>query len=39
MQNLEEEIKLEVGVDKVNIKANAGGIVTLSGKAKKIKML
>ena len=28
------EIKLEIDVDKVNIKANAGGIVTLSGKAK-----
>ena len=28
------EIKLEIDVDKVNVKANAGGIVTLSGKAK-----
>jgi hypothetical protein len=28
------EIKVEIDVDKVNIKANAGGIVTLSGKAK-----
>ena len=28
------EIKLEIDVDKVSVKANAGGIITLSGKAK-----
>ena len=28
------EINIDVNVDKVNVKANAGGIITLSGKAK-----
>ena len=28
------EINIEIDVDKVNVKANAGGIITLSGKAK-----